>query len=97
MKAVHYGEIELSLNARTSVRSLNLVWIDNARILAAIAVVLGHSVFRVAMHAPGPDTAVWWTSNLYLSVAWWCVPVFIMVSGMLLLNPHKERTNTGLL
>ncbi|MDQ7059343.1 MAG: acyltransferase family protein [Ghiorsea sp.] len=34
----------------------------------------------------------WWVANVYDSAVRWCVPVFVMVSGALLLGSEKEET-----
>ncbi|MFC7328541.1 acyltransferase [Marinactinospora rubrisoli] len=53
----------------------------------------------IAVHAFAPvvttrytdfGTATWWTANAVDSALRWCVPVFIMISGALLLAPRRE-------
>lgn len=39
------------------------------------------------------DSGVWWAGNLIDSAARWCVPIFVMVSGALLLDPRPGETN----
>ncbi len=64
--------------------------LDATRVVAITAVILLHS-------APTPYSAVmdqsyafsWWTWNVFSSVAWVGVPLFVMVSGALLLKPSK--------
>ena len=67
-----------------------MTWLDNSRILAMFAVVF--------LHAAGPivvegdiGTEYWWVGNLYDSLMRWCVPVFIMISGALLLDTSKKE------
>lgn len=67
-----------------------MVWLDNSRILAIFAVVLLHVSAGVVL---GNDigTEYWWFGNIYDSVVRWCVPVFVMISGALLLDPSKQE------
>jgi surface polysaccharide O-acyltransferase-like enzyme len=51
----------------------------------------------VILHAAAPilykfqtvTSTTWWTGNVYDSLTRWCVPIFFMLSGALLLNPKK--------
>lgn len=64
-------------------------WLNNARILATFAVVLLH-VSAIVMRSSELGTVQWWAGNFYDSLARWCVPVFVMISGALLLDPEKK-------
>ena len=70
-----------------SVSNDRLARLDAARWLAALAVVVLHCAAQAVsdVHAYGNST--WLVANLYDSAARWCVPVFVMISGALLLNP----------
>lgn len=68
-----------------------MVWIDNSRILAALAVVILHVSLNGVTHIGDMDTLSWWISNFYESIVMWCVPVFIMISGALLLDVGKDE------
>lgn len=54
----------------------------------------------VLVHAAGPPLygfndvprTLWWTANLYDSFARTCVPLFVMLSGYLLLDPSKSES-----
>ena len=37
-------------------------------------------------------TSSWWVGNFYDSLVRWCVPVFVMISGSLLLDPCKNES-----
>ncbi len=67
-----------------------MIWLDAARVVSIIAVVLLHVAASVvtlaALGTPG-----WWSGNLYDAFVRWCVPVFVMVSGALLLDPRKTE------
>src|SRR5690606_36349734 len=65
-------------------------WIDHAKIAAALAVVILHVAAGVlSWNAVGTES--WWCGNLYNALVRWCVPVFVMVSGALLLDSDKQE------
>ena len=67
-----------------------MIWLDNSRIIAIFAVVLLHTASDVVTGiAVGSD--YWWIGNVYDSFVRWCVPVFVMMSGALLLDPNKNE------
>lgn len=63
--------------------------LDTARWMAALAVVLLHSAAQSVSDAGAYGTADWSVANLYDSAVRWCVPVFVMVSGTLLLDTRR--------
>jgi surface polysaccharide O-acyltransferase-like enzyme len=65
-----------------------MIWLDNARIIAILAVVFLHVAGSVVTES-GIGSGYWWYGNLYDSSVRWCIPVFVMISGALLLNPEK--------
>ncbi|MGM3193529.1 acyltransferase [Dickeya dadantii subsp. dieffenbachiae] len=66
-------------------------WLYIARIVSTFAVIVLHiSAYTVALADLG--TFSWWVGNLYDSLVRWCVPVFIMISGALLLSPGKVES-----
>lgn len=67
-----------------------MVWIDNSRILAIYAVVFLHVAARVVL-GNEVGSLYWWVGNFYDSAVRWCVPVFVMISGALLLDPEKSE------
>jgi surface polysaccharide O-acyltransferase-like enzyme len=65
-----------------------MIWLDAARVVAIMAVVILHVAGSVVtLSAFGSPH--WWQGNLYDALVRWCVPVFVMVSGALLLDPRK--------
>lgn len=68
-----------------------MVWLDNSRIVAIFAVVLLHVAVDVVIGAE-LGSPYWWIGNFYLAMVQWCVPVFVMISGALLLNPTKTES-----
>lgn len=67
-----------------------MVWLDNSRIIAILAVVILHAAVSPVIDTPLGSTD-WWTSNLINAFSRWCVPVFVMISGALLLAPGKTE------
>lgn len=65
-----------------------MAWLNNSRIIAILAVVFLHTAARV-VGATDIGSEYWWIGNLYDSFFRWCVPVFVMISGALLLDPNK--------
>ncbi|WP_210605336.1 acyltransferase [Brevibacterium oceani] len=64
-------------------------WMNPARVIAIVAVVAIHSLGTVVetnFADMGPD---WWLANAIDSACRWSVPVFIMVSGALALDPER--------
>ncbi|NYJ35698.1 acyltransferase [Nocardiopsis aegyptia] len=66
-------------------------WVGFARVAAMVAVVLVHAFSPLVStaHADlgGP---AWWAAHVLDSALRWCVPVFVMISGGLLLRPREE-------
>lgn len=67
-----------------------MIWLDAARVVSILAVVFLHVAATVvtSRDVGSPD---WWYSNIYDSLVRWCVPVFIMISGALLLGTDKRE------
>lgn len=70
--------------------SSDMLWLNDMRILAAIAIIMVHVSQPFAYLAKGKDLSEWWIPNLYLSMNMWGVPVFVMISGALLLSLKRE-------
>lgn len=67
-----------------------MVWLDNSRIIAIFAVVFLHVSAGVVLEND-VGTEYWWVGNVYDSAVRWCVPIFVMISGALLLDPNKQE------
>lgn len=82
-----------SAGPATSLPSLSdrLHRLDAARWLAALAVVLLHCAAQAVSDADAYGSKDWLAANLYDSAVRWCVPVFVMVSGALMLNGDKPQ------
>lgn len=64
------------------------IQLEILRIAAAVAVVLLHVAASV-LSDRSTTLVQWWAGNIYEVISRWCVPVFIMISGALLLDDHK--------
>jgi surface polysaccharide O-acyltransferase-like enzyme len=66
-------------------------WIDFARVSAMAAVVLVHAFSPlVSTTTTELGSTSWWAAHVLDSALRWCVPVFVMISGALLLRPRDE-------
>lgn len=73
-------------------KSQDKLFLHVARVMACLAVVAIHSVgLSTALLSVGPE-ASWWTKTVVTSFSVWAVPVFVMISGALLLDPEKKET-----
>jgi surface polysaccharide O-acyltransferase-like enzyme len=61
---------------------------DHIRILGTIAVVLNH-VADMTLYGAVPLSHQWWACNWWDAACRWAVPVYIMLSGSLLLDPAR--------
>ena len=60
-------------------------WISNLRVTATIGVILLHVSSAITGQFGLINTADWWIGNIYESFVRFCVPVFVMLTGALLL------------
>lgn len=67
-----------------------MIWIDNTKIVAMLAVIFIHSASMVVQNS-SIGSEYWWIGNIYDSFFRWAVPVFLMVSGALLLDVNKKE------
>ena len=67
-------------------------FLDIIRAYATILVIVVHSSGPVLYAFSSLPESTWMTANYFNSFARTCVPLFIMVSGFLLLNPNIEET-----
>lgn len=66
-----------------------IYWMDILRITALFCVMLMHSVASCWYITPVTQTE-WHIYNIYDGLIRFCVPVFIMISGSMFLNPDRE-------
>jgi surface polysaccharide O-acyltransferase-like enzyme len=64
---------------------------DMIRILGTIVVVIGH-VSDMVFYSTEPLSRQWWVCNTWDAASRWAVPIYIMLSGSLLLDPHRTES-----
>ncbi|WJY26200.1 acyltransferase [Sporosarcina trichiuri] len=67
-----------------------LLYFDWLRILAAVAVVVIHVSAGVVTDRSQNYTSPWMAGNFYESLSRWAVPMFVMISGALMLSSRRE-------
>ena len=67
-----------------------LVFLDWLRILAIVAVLTIHISSGYVLTNFYSSPSSWLAGNFYESLVRWCVPIFVMITGALLLNDPKE-------
>ena len=67
--------------------SRSIGWIEVGRILAIVAVIAIHVASPLITRAGHPES--WWLGNLIQSTSRWSVPVFVMISGALILRSRR--------
>ena len=78
------------LDATTKIESGNLVWVHWGRLLAIPAVVSLHVLSPAAFANQQLSTAAWWGVNLADSASRFAVPLFVALSGALLVTPSTR-------
>lgn len=63
-----------------------IIWIDLIKVFAMFAVIFLHSAAPILYEINKIDFSYWMTGNIYDSMVRMAVPLFFMVSGVLLLN-----------
>lgn len=67
--------------------SNRIYYLDTLRILASFAVIVLHVS---AQSFDIYDSSQWIVADIYDSMTRWCVPVFVMISGALFLDPNRD-------
>lgn len=73
-----------------SLNTNNLSWTTNLRVVATISVIFLHVTSEILYQYGKISNSIWWTGNIYDSVVRFCVPVFVMLTGVLLLAKKYE-------
>lgn len=68
----------------------NLSWTTNLRVVATISVIFLHVTSGILYQYGSISDFIWWTGNIYDSLVRFCVPVFVMLTGVLLLGKKYE-------
>ncbi len=65
------------------------IYLDYLRVLATFAVIVIHTCADIWLEG-SVFSFPWNVLTVYECMARWCVPIFIMISGVLFLNPQKD-------
>lgn len=68
----------------------NIIWIDNLRLVALFAVIVLHSTAPLLMQYGKVSISDWWAADFLNAVVRFAVPVFVMITGALLLPREYE-------
>lgn len=67
-------------------------YIDTLKVLACIAVIFLHTSAGLIYSFKIIDHSWWWYANIVDSITRFGVPIFLLVSGLLILDPQKEES-----
>lgn len=67
-------------------------WLDRLRVLATLAVVGTHVAVFAGTASESRGTYEWWFGAVLLGFCRWCVPVWVMISGALLLSGSDNQS-----
>jgi len=70
-----------------------MFWAEALRTIATISVIFLHAVAEILYQYGSISSSVWWTGNIYDSLFRFCVPVFVMLTGVLMLNRTHELSD----
>ena len=70
-------------------KSERVIFLDSLRVIAIIAVIILHSAASQWYITP-VNSLNWQILNIYNSLVRWCVPMFLMISGVFFLDPNKN-------
>ncbi|MBD7909405.1 acyltransferase [Sporosarcina gallistercoris] len=73
------------------------IYLDWLRILAALAVVTIHVAAGVVTDKAQTYESPWMAGNFFESISRWAVPMFVMISGALMLSSKKEISTSNFL
>ena len=74
---------------------MKITWLDNLRVNATIGVILIHASATILFRFTKVPADYWWFANLYNGGYRYVVPIFVMLSGALLL-PREEAIGSFL-
>lgn len=64
----------------------HFIWADIVRIVAIVSVIIIHTSFQTLLQIKDISYSYWLTANIFNSCARFCVPLFLMLSGVLVFN-----------
>ncbi|NOW93589.1 acyltransferase [Mucilaginibacter sp. SG564] len=68
----------------------NITWINNLRLIAMFAVVILHTASPLLFYHKGNSMKDWLVADIYNALVRFAVPVFVMITGALLLHRDYE-------
>lgn len=71
----------------------HIIWIENLRAIATLAVVLLHVASQMFYNFGKVSDLQWWASNLFMNLGRFSVPCFIMITGALILGRNYNWKN----
>lgn len=71
----------------------NISWINNLRLIAMFAVVVLHTASPLLSNFTGTKVGDWLIADSYNAIVRFAVPVFVMITGALLLNREYELSD----
>ncbi|MBD1395362.1 acyltransferase [Mucilaginibacter glaciei] len=74
-------------------KTQNIAWISNLRLIAMFAVVVLHTASPLLMNYKGVSPGEWMVADVYNAITRFAVPVFVMITGALLLNREYELSD----
>src|ERR1700749_2914497 len=74
----------------TVARPQNINWISNLRLLALYAVIILHCSSPLLAGYGKVPASDWWVGDFFNAITRFAVPVFVMITGALLLNRDYE-------
>lgn len=72
----------------------NIAWINNLRLIAMFAVVVLHTASPLLFYHKGNPIQDWLIADIYNALVRFAVPVFVMITGALLLHRDYELGGT---
>ena len=70
----------------------NYDWIDSLRVLATFSVIFLHAASGILNQYKTVSNFDWWIGNIYDSAVRFCVPIFLMITGTVILTKTYEST-----
>lgn len=67
-----------------------LLWAENLRVIATVSVIFLHVSAITVMQYGKVSNLEWWAANVYDSSVRFCVPIFVMLTGALILPKDYE-------
>src|ERR1700678_113538 len=68
----------------------NIDWISNLRLISLYAVIVLHSSAQLLTAYGKVPVSDWWTADIFNAIVRFAVPVFVMITGALLLHREYE-------